>query len=155
MPVLASVTGIALLVWGVLDGGQHGAWLAAGTLVPLVAGVAVLAALVVIEARAEHPIADVRLFRRAQFTVPVLALSIGSGQWPMGLGPRLWLPGRDHGGAALGCLAGPGWRPFPGRRPRDHPVDMVLRLVHHAGETANFRPVGSELRLGGAEVFRK
>jgi EmrB/QacA subfamily drug resistance transporter len=78
IPVLASVTGIALLVWGVLDGGQHGDWLAAGALVPLAAGVAVLAALAVIEARAEQPIADVRLFRRAQFAVPVVALSIGS-----------------------------------------------------------------------------
>jgi Na+/melibiose symporter-like transporter len=78
IPVLASIIGIALLVWGVLNGGEHGEWLAAGTLVPLVIGVLVLAGLVIAEARSPHPVADVRLFRRASFTIAVIAMLLAS-----------------------------------------------------------------------------
>lgn len=78
LPVIASIVGIALLMWGVLNGGEHGDWLTAGTLVPLVIGVLVLAGLVIAEARSPHPVADVRLFRRASFTVAVIALLMAS-----------------------------------------------------------------------------
>ncbi|HEY0188057.1 MAG TPA: MFS transporter [Cellulomonas sp.] len=78
VPVLASVCGIALVVWGVLNGGEDGRWLSASTLAPLVAGVVVLAGLVVTELRSANPVADVRLFRRLEFTIPVIALGLGS-----------------------------------------------------------------------------
>lgn len=77
-PVMISIVGIVLLVWGVLNGGERGQWLSWDTLLPLVGGVLVLSVLVTFEARAPHPVADVRLFRHAGFTVPVIALSLGS-----------------------------------------------------------------------------
>lgn len=78
LPVAVSVAGIVLLVWGVLNGGEHGEWLAWSTLLPLAAGVLVLAALATVEARATSPVVDVRLLGQARFSVPVIALGLGS-----------------------------------------------------------------------------
>jgi EmrB/QacA subfamily drug resistance transporter len=77
-PVVGSVAGIGLLVAGVLHGGQQGDWTAAGTLVPGVAGLLILAALVAAEARHPDALVDVALFRSARFSVSVLVLTLGS-----------------------------------------------------------------------------
>ncbi|AMM19735.1 hypothetical protein AX769_05715 [Frondihabitans sp. PAMC 28766] len=78
LPVVMSVGGIGLLVLGVLDGGQSGDWVAVTTLAPMLVGLALLALLVVTEGRRSDALADVGLFRRADFAISVLALSVGS-----------------------------------------------------------------------------
>lgn len=78
IPVVGSVSGIGLLVWGVLQGGQNDQWTSAYTLVPMVIGVGLLALLVFSEGRHRDPLADVRLFLYPRFSVAVAALSLGT-----------------------------------------------------------------------------
>lgn len=65
--VLLSIAGLVALVYGIIDGGEHGfgrplAWLAIG------GGAALLAAFVAWERRVAHPSLDVRLFRDPRFS---------------------------------------------------------------------------------------
>ncbi|MFC3245030.1 MFS transporter [Gordonia humi] len=77
-PVIYSILGIGLLVWGgVIDGGQQGNWGAPRVVLPIVAGVAVLALLGVTEARHRAPLADVRLLAKPRFAVAVTVLTLG------------------------------------------------------------------------------
>jgi EmrB/QacA subfamily drug resistance transporter len=61
--VLASIAGLVLLIYGIIEGGDHGSWLTAGVLGPIAGGLAVLAGFVWYESRIAHPALDVRLFR--------------------------------------------------------------------------------------------
>jgi EmrB/QacA subfamily drug resistance transporter len=71
--VLASVLGLVLVVFGVVQGGDGASWLSAGVLGPLAGGLAVLALFVWHESRIEHPSLDVRLFKNR-----ALSASVGS-----------------------------------------------------------------------------
>src|SRR5439155_15609524 len=64
--VLLSVAGLTALVYGIIDGGEHGfgrpsvwAW--------TLGGLAVLGAFVVLERRSTHPSLDVKLFANPRF----------------------------------------------------------------------------------------
>ncbi len=74
--VLASVAGLVLLVYGIVQGGDTGSWVRADVLVPVIAGLAVLALFGWYETRIAHPSLDVRLFRdrRLSASVGVIAL---------------------------------------------------------------------------------
>ncbi len=74
--VLGSVVGLVLLVYGIVQGGDTGSWVRPDVLVPVVAGLAVLALFAWYEARISHPSLDVRLFRdrRLSASVGVIAL---------------------------------------------------------------------------------
>jgi EmrB/QacA subfamily drug resistance transporter len=74
--VLASVVGLVLLVYGIVQGGDTGSWGRADVLVPVLAGLAVLALFGWYETRIGHPSLDVRLFRdrRLSASVSVIAL---------------------------------------------------------------------------------
>jgi EmrB/QacA subfamily drug resistance transporter len=74
--VLASVVGLVLLVYGIVQGGDTGSWARAGVLIPVIAGLAVLALFAWYETRISHPSLDVRLFRdrRLSASVAVIAL---------------------------------------------------------------------------------
>ena len=74
--VLASIAGLVLLVYGIIQGGEKGSWVHAGVLGPIVAGVAVLAFFTWYEARLRHPSLDVRLFRNPRLSSAVGALSL-------------------------------------------------------------------------------
>ncbi|MFH8217664.1 MFS transporter [Streptomyces sp. NPDC018057] len=76
-PVVASLAGIGLLVFGVVHATDRG-WAYPGTWLPAAAGVAVLAVLVVAEVRHHEPLVDVGLFRHTSFTVSAVALTLGS-----------------------------------------------------------------------------
>ena len=71
--VLASVLGLVLLVFGIVQGGDGKPWLSAGVLGPALGGLAVLALFAWYEARIEHPSLDVRLFKHRS-----LSASVGS-----------------------------------------------------------------------------
>ena len=61
--VLASVLGLVLLVYGIVQGGDGASWGSAGVLGPVLGGLAVLALFAWYESRIEHPSLDVRLFK--------------------------------------------------------------------------------------------
>jgi len=74
--VLASVVGLVLLVYGIVQGGDTGSWVRADVLVPVIAGLVVLALFGWYETRISHPSLDVRLFRdrRLSASVGLIAL---------------------------------------------------------------------------------
>jgi len=74
--VLASIVGLVLVVYGIIQGGDKGSWVHLDVLGPLTAGVAVLAFFAWYEARIRYPSLDVRLFRDARLSSAIGALSL-------------------------------------------------------------------------------
>ncbi|GAA1344261.1 MFS transporter [Saccharothrix algeriensis] len=66
--VALSTAGLVALVYGVIEGGHQGTWVALEVLGPLVLGALLLVAFVVVELRISAPSFDVRLFRNSWFT---------------------------------------------------------------------------------------
>ncbi|MFJ4333534.1 MULTISPECIES: MFS transporter [unclassified Streptomyces] len=77
LPVVASLAGIGLLVFGVVHATDDG-WAYPGTWLPVLAGAVVLAGLTYAESRHRDALLDVRLFKNASFTVAAVALTLGS-----------------------------------------------------------------------------
>jgi EmrB/QacA subfamily drug resistance transporter len=74
--VLASVVGLVLLVYGIVQGGDNGAWLSGGVLGPVLGGLAVLALFAWHESRTAFPALDVRLFRDRRLSASVGAIAL-------------------------------------------------------------------------------
>jgi EmrB/QacA subfamily drug resistance transporter len=74
--VLASIAGLVLLVYGIIQGGDKGSWLHPDVLGTALAGLVILAFFGWYEARLSHPSLDVRLFRDARLSSAVGALSL-------------------------------------------------------------------------------
>ncbi len=74
--VLASVVGLILLVYGIVQGGDNGNWLGASVLGPIFGGLAVLALFAWHETRTSHPALDVRLFRDRRLSASVGAIAL-------------------------------------------------------------------------------
>jgi DHA2 family multidrug resistance protein-like MFS transporter len=74
--VALSVVGLVALVYGIIKGGQHNQWTSASTLVPLIAGIVLLAGFVFLERRSDHPSLDVTLFKNPAFSAASVAISL-------------------------------------------------------------------------------
>ena len=74
--VLASIAGLVLLVYGIIQGGEKGSWVHADVLGPILAGLAVLAFFAWYERRLRYPSLDVRLFRNPRLSSAVGALAL-------------------------------------------------------------------------------
>ena len=74
--VLASIAGLVLLVYGIIQGGEKGSWVHADVLGPIVAGLAVLAFFAWYERRLRYPSLDVTLFRDPRLSSAIGALSL-------------------------------------------------------------------------------
>ncbi|GAA3983461.1 MFS transporter [Actinomadura viridis] len=74
--VLLSIVGLVTLSYGIIQGGERGAWLEPGVLGPIAAGLAVLALFARHEARSDHPAFDVRLFRDPRLSAAVAAIAL-------------------------------------------------------------------------------
>src|SRR5690606_3742454 len=74
--VLLSVVGLVLLVYGIIKGGQLADLTDPTVLTTAGAGLAVLAAFVVFEARSDHPSLDVRYFRNKVFSASIGAVAL-------------------------------------------------------------------------------
>jgi EmrB/QacA subfamily drug resistance transporter len=74
--VLASIAGLVLLVYGIIQGGDKGTWVHPDVLGPALGGLAILAFFVWYEARVRYPSLDVRLFRNARLSSAIGALSL-------------------------------------------------------------------------------
>jgi DHA2 family multidrug resistance protein-like MFS transporter len=64
---LLSSSGLGAVIYGLINAGQHG-WVALGTWVPILAGLALLVAFVAWEQRSSHPLIELALFRDSHFT---------------------------------------------------------------------------------------
>jgi len=74
--VLASIAGLVLVVYGIIQGGDKGSWVHLDVLGPIIAGAAVLAFFAWYEARIRYPSLDVRLFRNPRLSSAIGALSL-------------------------------------------------------------------------------
>ncbi|MEU7338818.1 MFS transporter [Streptomyces sp. NPDC007074] len=74
--VLLSIAGLALLVYGIIKGGQLGDFTRPEAWATILGGLAVLAGFVVYEARSDHPALDVRYFRNRRFSASVAAIGM-------------------------------------------------------------------------------
>ncbi len=74
--VLASVVGLVLLVYGIVQGGDTGSWIRVDVLGPIAGGLAVLALFAWYETRISHPSLDVRLFRDRRLSASVGAIAL-------------------------------------------------------------------------------
>jgi EmrB/QacA subfamily drug resistance transporter len=74
--VLMSIAGLVLVVYGIIQGGDSGSWLTASVLVPVAAGLTILAAFGWHESRVQHPALDVRLFRDRRLSTAAIAIAL-------------------------------------------------------------------------------
>ncbi|GAA3805477.1 MFS transporter [Streptomyces phyllanthi] len=74
--VVLSVVGLVLLVYGIIKGGELADFTDVTVLVPIGAGLAVLAGFVVFEARSDHPSIDVTYFRNKVFSAAIGAIAL-------------------------------------------------------------------------------
>jgi EmrB/QacA subfamily drug resistance transporter len=72
--VPASVVGLVLLVYGIVQGGDGVSWGSFGVLGPLLGGILVLAGFAWYESRIEHPSLDVRLFKNRTLSASVSSI---------------------------------------------------------------------------------
>ncbi len=74
--VLLSITGLVLVVYGIIEGGDTGSWLTTSVLGPIAAGLAATALFIWHEARSDHPSLDVRLFRDPRLSAAAAAIAL-------------------------------------------------------------------------------
>ncbi|QYB05967.1 DHA2 family efflux MFS transporter permease subunit [Rhodococcus sp. USK10] len=74
--IAASITGITLLVWAIIEAPHHG-WTSTVTVGAVALSIVVLTGFVFWELRTDYPILDLRLFRNRRFSLPALAIAIG------------------------------------------------------------------------------
>jgi EmrB/QacA subfamily drug resistance transporter len=74
--VLASVAGLVLLVYGIVQGGDSGSWIRLDVLGTIALGLVVLGLFAWYEARIDHPSLDVRLFRDRRLSASVAAITL-------------------------------------------------------------------------------
>ncbi|MGW1726709.1 MFS transporter [Streptomyces sp. NPDC002306] len=74
--VLLSIVGLALLVYGIIKGGQLGDFTRPESWATILGGLAVLAVFVRYEARSDHPALDVTYFRNRRFSASVAAIGL-------------------------------------------------------------------------------
>ncbi|MFB9513655.1 MFS transporter [Streptomyces purpureus] len=74
--VVLSVVGLVLLVYGIIRGGELADFTDTTVLLPLLAGVAVLAVFVLHEKRSDHPAMDLAYFRDPAFSAAVTAIAL-------------------------------------------------------------------------------
>jgi EmrB/QacA subfamily drug resistance transporter len=74
--VLASIAGLVLVIYGIIQGGDSGSWLAPTVLGPIGGGLAVLAGFAWYESRIANPSLDVRLFRDPRLSSAAAAIML-------------------------------------------------------------------------------
>ena len=72
---LLSIAGLSALVYGIIEGPDHG-WLSTQTLVTFAFAVVILVAFVAWELRAKDPMLDLRFFRNPRFTAATTAITL-------------------------------------------------------------------------------
>jgi EmrB/QacA subfamily drug resistance transporter len=74
--VLLSIVGLAMLVYGIIKGGQLGDFTRPESWAAILGGLATLAGFVLYEARSGHPALDITYFRNRRFSASVAAIGL-------------------------------------------------------------------------------
>ena len=74
--LVLSIAGLTALVYGIIHASETRTWLDAGVLIPIAAGVGILALFLIMELRSDHPSFDVTLFRNRGYAVSIAAVSL-------------------------------------------------------------------------------
>jgi len=74
--LLLSITGLGLLIFGIIHASETRNWLAPSVLIPAFAGVALIAFFLWIESRSDHASFDVALFKNRGYAVSLTAVSL-------------------------------------------------------------------------------
>ncbi len=74
--LLLSITGLALLIFGIIHASETRDWLAPSVVIPAFAGVALIALFLWIESRSDHASFDVALFKNRGYAVSLIAVSL-------------------------------------------------------------------------------
>ncbi|MFI6099310.1 MFS transporter [Lentzea sp. NPDC051213] len=74
--VVLSILAVGALVYGIVTGGERNDWLAPPVIGSLVAGVALIALLVVVERRIATPALDVKLLKETKFTAGTMSIAL-------------------------------------------------------------------------------
>ena len=74
--LLISITGLVLLVYGIIHASETKNWLAASVVLPIIAGILVIALFIWLESRSDHASFDVRLFRNRGYVVSLTAVTL-------------------------------------------------------------------------------
>ncbi|PHX60881.1 MAG: MFS transporter, partial [Actinobacteria bacterium] len=77
LPGLAlSVIGLTALIYGIINASATKSWLDPGVVIPVLAGISVIALFLFLEARSDHSSFDVSLFRNRGYAVSLVAVSL-------------------------------------------------------------------------------
>jgi EmrB/QacA subfamily drug resistance transporter len=71
---LLSIAGLSIVIYGIIKGGSDG-WSAPSTVIAIAAGLAIIALLLVHEARARYPMLDLHVFRNGRFAGASVAVT--------------------------------------------------------------------------------
>jgi MFS family permease len=74
--LLLSISGLGLLIYGIIHASETRSFLSAGVLVPVFAGMGIIALFLVMEARSSHASFDVSLFKNRGYAVSLVAVSL-------------------------------------------------------------------------------
>jgi DHA2 family multidrug resistance protein-like MFS transporter len=74
--LLISVTGLTLLIYGIIHASETLNWIELSVIVPITAGVLIIALFIWLEARSKHASFDVRLFRNRGYSVSLTAITL-------------------------------------------------------------------------------
>ena len=74
--LVLSVVGLTLLIYGIIHASSTLSWTSAGVLVPILAGIVVIAVFLWYEARSDHKSFDVSLFRNRGYAISLAAVSL-------------------------------------------------------------------------------
>lgn len=74
--LLLSITGLGLLIYGIIHASETREWLAPSVLFPAFAGIALIALFLWIESRSDHASFDVALFKNRGYAVSLAAISL-------------------------------------------------------------------------------
>jgi EmrB/QacA subfamily drug resistance transporter len=75
--VLLSAAGLALLVYGIIEGGRLGHWTGGRVWAPVLAGLLLIGVFVAVETRSDRPSFDMHLFRNAGFSAASVGVGLG------------------------------------------------------------------------------
>ncbi len=73
--LVLSIVGLTLLIYGIIDASQTLSWVAPSVVLPIIAGIVVLAVFLWVEARSDHKSFDVSLFKNRGYAVSLAAVT--------------------------------------------------------------------------------
>lgn len=74
--LLLSISGLGLLIYGIIHASETRDWLSPSVVIPVLAGVAIIALFLFMEARSSHASFDVSLFKNRGYAVSLVAVSL-------------------------------------------------------------------------------